>query len=568
MAIRLEHGGKIYGLLTISASVDYVADEEEQSLLQEVAEDIALGLHSIEMEEECKRAEDELRKLSAVVEQSSEGMAVADLGGNVLFVNSAWAQMHGYETGEGLIGQHLDIFHNQEQLEQDVVPFNREVDENGFHTGEVGHIRRDGTPFPTLMITTLLKDEQRNIYATAAIARDITARKQAEEEKEQLQAQFLQAQKMEAVGQLTAGIAHDFNNLLTAINGFAQLMQMQMAPADPLYEHAEKILSSGQSAASLVRQLMMFSREEIAEHQVLDLNTAVTSMDDLLRRTIGEDIGLHAALTSDPWPVRADPAQVEQVIMNLAVNARHAMPDGGQLIVETANVVLDEDYAGSHLGVEPGEYVLLAVSDTGVGMSQEVQARIFEPFFTTKERGMGTGLGLATVYTIVEQSQGHIRVYSEEGQGTTFKIYLPRVRDTIQPAATALPGAEMPRGDETILMVEDNPDVRDLIQHLLQEHGYTVLEAGNGEEALEAAAGHAGPIHLLLTDVVMPGTSGKDLARQLTAARAGLKVLFMSGYTDAAIAHHGILDAGFSFLQKPFNPTDLTRKVRGVLDAC
>jgi CheY-like chemotaxis protein len=372
---------------------------------------------------------------------------------------------------------------------------------------------------------------------------------------------------MEAVGRLAGGVAHDFNNLLTAINGFTGLIQSELPPDDPLQEMVDTILRSGQRAANLVRQLLAFSRKQIIQPQVLNLNTVVAEMDKMLRHVIGEDIYLKTVLTPNLWPVKVDATQIEQVLVNLAVNTRDAMPTGGQLTIETANVVIDDKYVAVHLGTQPGKYVLLAVSDTGCGMSQEVKARIFEPFFTTKELGRGTGLGLATVFGIVKQSGGDIWVYSEEGIGTTFKIYLPCIEDKImRPLASPEIRLEMPGGSETILLVEDDTGVRELVRQILPKLGYNVLEAKNGQEALQLIAHYTGPIHLLLTDVIMPGLSGKALAEELSRTRPELKILFMSGYTDEAIAHHGVLAPGGAFLQKPFSSVILARKMRSVLD--
>jgi len=392
------------------------------------------------------------------------------------------------------------------------------------------------------------------------------ARARLNEQRERLEEQYRQAQKMEAVGRLTAGIAHDFNNLLTAINGFAELTRHELLPDDPLHEMVEKILHSGRRAADLVRQLLAFSRKQIIEPQVLDLNAVVADMEKMLRRIIGEDIELRTSPAPDLWPVKVDPTQIGQVVANLAVNARDAMPDGGQLIIETANVVLDTEGVADHLETQPGEYVMLSVSDTGVGMSDEVKDHLFEPFFTTKEPGKGTGLGLATVYGVIKQSGGDIRVHSQEDEGTTFRIYLPRVTE-ITPAPVRSRGmADVPSGDETILLVEDDESVRDLTWRVLEGQGYTVLQAGNGQEAIQVAASHAGRIHLMVTDLVMPGMSGKALAEQLSQVRPDIKVLFISGYTDELIAEYGILEPGVTLLQKPFRPVELAHKVRQVLD--
>ena len=389
---------------------------------------------------------------------------------------------------------------------------------------------------------------------------DITERKQLEE-------QFHQAQKMEAVGRLAGGVAHDFNNLLTAILGSADLVLDSLTPGVPAREELEEIRKAALRAADLTRQLLAFSRQQVIAPTALNPNEVVANMDKLLRRLLGEDVELRTRLTPDLVTVKADPSQLEQVVLNLAVNARDAMPNGGKLTIETQNVELDAAYVRGHISAQPGPYAMIAVSDTGVGMDAATQARIFEPFFTTKEIGKGTGLGLATVYGIVKQSGGWIWVYSEPGQGTTFKIYLPRVTEAVPPAAvTPAPPASV-RGSETILLVEDDEMIRNLVQKVLQANGYRVLVAANGRDAERVAGQHEGPIHLLMTDVVMPGMNGREVAERLAAARAGVRVLYLSGYTDDAIVHHGVLEPGVAFLQKPFTPAVLGRRVREVLDS-
>lgn len=387
------------------------------------------------------------------------------------------------------------------------------------------------------------------------------------EELKRTQDQLIQAQKMEAIGQLAGGVAHDFNNLLTAINGFAALMQLQLTPDSPLWEMTEKILDAGRRAAALVRQLLAFSRKQIIQPQPLNLNLIVADMEKMLRRLIGEDIQLEANLQPGLWLVNLDPTQIGQVIINLAVNARDAMPSGGKLLIETANVTLDARAAAGYEGeeIQPGEYVRLAVSDSGLGMSREVQAHLFEPFFTTKETGKGTGLGLAMVYGIVKQSGGVIQIQSEEGQGASFKIYLPRSEERAPPLPLEA-NQEMPTGNETVLLVEDDEDVRGLVRRVLQGQGYHLLEARSGQEALRLVADYRGFIHLLLTDVVMPEVGGKTLSEQLTASQPRLKVIYMSGYTGSAISHQGELDPQIPLLQKPFTPEELASKVRAVLD--
>jgi len=385
-------------------------------------------------------------------------------------------------------------------------------------------------------------------------------------ERKRMEAQFLQAQKMEAIGQLAGGIAHDFNNLLTIIKGYSQLSLMELKEGGPLRENIEEINKASDRASDLTQQLLAFSRRQILEMKVLDLNALLPGVEMMLRRVIGEDIELVTRLAEDLERVKSDRGQIEQVIMNLAVNARDAMPDGGKLTIETANAELDEAYARAHVAVTPGRYVMLSVSDTGVGMTPEVRGKVFEPFFTTKEKVKGTGLGLSTVYGIVKQSGGNIWVYSEPGKGTTFKIYLPRADEPLEEVVERVAGGELHRGDETILVVEDNNEVREVAVRILSGQGYRVLEASQGLDAFLICTEHDGPIHLLLTDVVMPKMSGRELAETLMSIRPRIKVLYMSGYTDNAIVHHGVLETGMDFIQKPFAVDTLARKVREVLD--
>ncbi len=391
------------------------------------------------------------------------------------------------------------------------------------------------------------------------------ARMKLNEEHRQLEAQYHQAQKMESLGQLTAGIAHDFNNLLMTINGFTELMQYELAPDNPLQESLAAVMRSGQRATKLVRQLLAFSRKQVIKPEVLDLNSVITEIHKMLRPIIGEDIQLETNLKSDLWLVKVDPTQMEQVIINLAVNARDAMPDGGRLTIEAINIMLDDDYVARHVGTKPGEYVLLAVTDTGHGMSQEVQSRIFEPFFTTKKVGKGTGLGLATVFGIIKQNEGHISVSSVEGAGTTFKIYFPRTEKFALVSTRPEAKTELHAGNKTILLVEDNSEVRSLIRQVLQKQGYALLEAQDGQEALQVTARHTGPIHLLLTDMIMPGMSGKSLAERLSQMRDNLKIMFISGYVDSEIMNEKPLNSDAVFLQKPFTPSTLARKVQDLL---
>jgi signal transduction histidine kinase len=386
-------------------------------------------------------------------------------------------------------------------------------------------------------------------------------------ERKRLERQFFQAQKMEAVGRLAGGVAHDFNNLLTVINGRTHLALQRLGPGHPLAADLDEIGKAGMQATAVTRQLLAFSRRQVLAPRVLDLNAIVAELEPILRRLIGEDVELVTALEPGLRRIEADPTQIQQVVVNLAVNARDAMPHGGTLTLETASVVLDEAYARRRIAVRPGAYVMLAVTDSGAGMDPETQARIFEPFFTTKEQGKGTGLGLATVYGIVKQSGGFIWVYSEPGRGSTFKVYLPQqTGDAAAAERLDRSPAVRRRGHETILLVEDAPMVRALAREVLERSGYVVLEAARGAEALQVSARHAGRIDLLLTDVVMPGMNGRELAERLRAERPGTRILYMSGYTEHAIVHQGVLSSGMQFFPKPFTPDALAEKVREVLD--
>jgi two-component system cell cycle sensor histidine kinase/response regulator CckA len=407
-----------------------------------------------------------------------------------------------------------------------------------------------------------LRTAEGELQGAICMALDITDRKQLEE-------QLRQAQKMEAVGRLAGGIAHDFNNLLMVIQGYADLLTERLADGDPLRRNAEQIQTASQRATSLTRQLLAFSRKQMLAPKVLSVQSVVAEMEKILRRLIGEDIQLETSSAPDLGLIKADRSQIEQVILNLAVNARDAMPEGGRLTIETANVELDKAAAHPPAVLSPGKYVMLAVTDNGCGMDAETQAHIFEPFFTTKEKGKGTGLGLATVYGIVKQSGGYVWVYSEPGRGTSFKVYLPRIEDeqAVRGRDGRTEAKSLPRGSETVLLVEDEKGVRELAREYLELVGYTVIEAEDGHTALELAAMHVGPIQLLMTDVVMPGISGRELAGRVKTIRPDIKILFMSGYADQAVVHHGILDTDAALLQKPFTMAALAAKLREILSS-
>ena len=511
---------------------------------------------------ERKRAEEALRESEEryrdLVENAHDIIFAHDLKGNYTSVNRAGEQITGYTHEECLALNIADTIAPEDVRKVREMMSKKLVGEK-VTAYEVELLAKDGSRIAVEVNTKLILQDGLPI-GVQGIARNVTERKQLED-------QLRQSQKMEAIGQLAGGVAHDFNNLLTAINGYSSLALQRIEDNHPLRSYLEEIKKAGDRAANLTRQLLAFGRKQILQPLPINLNDIVTDMNKMLRRLIGEDVELTAKLDPALKNIKADPGQIEQVLVNLVVNARDAMPKGGHLTIETASVELDQEYARRRVGVLPGSYVMLAVSDTGMGMNPETQERIFDPFFTTKEKGKGTGLGLSTVYGIVKQSGGNIWVYSEAGRGTTFKVYLPELEIASAKTDTAVVEAPMPSGSETILLVEDEDVVRGLAATILEQSGYKVLTASRGEEAIRLCLQRAEPIHLLLTDVVMPETSGKEIADRLRELLPGLSVLFMSGYTDEAIVHHGVLDSNVEFIQKPFTPAALVRKVREVLDA-
>ncbi len=518
---------------------------------------------------ERRRAETLLRDsqafLQAIVDNSSALIYAKDHEGRFMLVNRRFEELTRMSREE-LVGKtDHDLFPREEADAYRAVDL-RVLTEGSPIEAEEHAALEDGL-HTFVSVKAPLRDPSGKPYALCGISTDITARKRAEEALRKSEDQLRQAQKMEAIGNLAGGVAHDFNNLLTVILGYTAMLAEDMSASDPGRARLDAIEEAGQRAAALTRQLLAFGRKQILAPKIVDLGKSVVKIERMLRRLIGEDIELTVHSTTPLDPVFVDPGQVDQIIMNLAVNARDAMPTGGRLTIETANVVLDETYAAEHVGVVPGPHVMLAVSDTGVGMAPTTQARMFEPFFTTKEPGKGTGLGLSTVFGIVQQSGGSIWVYSELGKGTTFKIYFPRSRRLVTPTVeTSGTDGAYRAGSETILLVEDDARVRSVARTILDRAGYVVLEANTGSEALTLAEQHPATIHLLLTDVVMPAMGGPELADRLRVRHPATKVLFMSGYTDHSIVHQGVLDSGVAFLQKPLTPDNLLRRVREVLD--
>ncbi|MFP4285362.1 MAG: PAS domain S-box protein, partial [Desulfovermiculus sp.] len=562
LAGALRHGGRDYGSLVVALPAGLADDPEEQSLFRELVGDVAYALHSMDLARKRKKAEEALRSseehFRLVVENAPDAIFVQT---QFLFayINPAAVQSFGAESADQLLGLPvLDRFEPRyHDLERERI---RQLNEEKTAAPMLKqvYLKMDGSPFHVEVAAVPIHWQGQD--GALVFFRDIT-------ERESLEAQLRRAQKLETVGRLAGGVAHDFNNILTTIMGTAGLMLGDVPADDPLRKDIQEIQTAGERAASLTRQLLAFSRKQVLQPEVINLNDTIQSMTKMLRRMIPEDIEVQTALAEDLDQVEADEGQIEQVIMNLAINARDAMPAGGRMSIETANADLDETYARSHASVSPGSFVKLSVSDTGIGMSKEVQEQVFEPFFTTKDKGKGTGLGLSTVYGIVKQSNGSIWVYSEPDKGTTIKIYLPRVetsRPEARPSEKDVPDLT---GAETVLVVEDDAQVRSLAVKALKGYGYTVLTAENSAEALKVATDYTNHIHLVLTDVIMPGMNGKEMAEQLKAARPEMMVLYMSGYTDNAIVHHGVLDPGVAFIGKPFTLAALGRKVREVLDS-
>ncbi len=528
---------------------DYVTKGQLQRLIPAIERELR--------ESEARAAlRDAEASFATLVEFAPIGIYRSNPVGQFLSVNSAFVRMLGYDSSDEVLpldmgrDVYADADERQRLLDRDTYS-DRQYDDV-----EATWKRKDGRLLQVQLSVRAVRNAAGQVDYYETFVRDVT-------DQRRLQQQLTQSQKMEAIGRLAGGVAHDFNNLLTVITSYSDLVFQDLPPDDPRRDDVDQVRKAADGAAALTRQLLAFSRQQVLEPKVIDLNSVVDNLKKILQRVIGEDVDLTTVLATELGAVKADISQIEQILMNLAVNARDAMPTGGQLTIETSNVDYDPERQQRADGSR--NFVMLAVTDTGTGMDEATKAKIFEPFFTTKQPGKGTGLGLATVYAIVTQAEGFIWVYSELGHGTSFKIYLPQV-DAV-PTTAAVARVDLPRGTETVLLVEDAAAVRAVARQVLQRQGYRVLEASDGEDALHLAARHQGTIDLVLTDVVMPRAGGRELAERLLAVRPDTRVLYMSGYTDDSVVRHGILEGGVAYLQKPFSPEGLARKVREVLDA-
>jgi len=556
LGVPLKSGDHSFGALVLqSYSRTTRFGEKEKEILTFVSQQVARAVEHKRSQEALRRSEARYR---SVVQNAAYGIYRSSMDGRFLDVNPALISMLGYNSADEVLGLNpqQNVFVDQQESERLLREF-----KNGSRHGrtEVRWRRKDGKVITVRLNGSVVSQPEDTTEVLEMIAEDVT-------EQRVLENQFRQAQKMEAVGRLAGGVAHDFNNLLMVIGGYTEVLLEKTGKKHALFSKIDAIHQATERAATLTRQLLAFSRKQLLELKVVDVNRIVSDMERLLRPLIGESIELQVKLAGELGRTRADAGQIEQVIMNLVVNSKDAMPEGGKIVIETSNVDLDSrNLHHEYSYIRPGAYVMLSVTDDGQGMDKETQARIFEPFFTTKEKGKGTGLGLSTVYGIIKQSGGYVLVQSEPGHGTTFRIYLPRVEDAADPMDQVRIALPQGGGSETVLLVEDEESVRQLVRETLEARGYRVLEAENGEAALRISDRHSEPIHMLITDVVMPGMSGRELSARLCATHPTTKVLYLSGYTEDAIVHEGVLEPGTAFLQKPFTLQMLSKKVREVL---
>jgi len=556
--------GHALGMLCVTDQVPHELSAEQKAALQALSRQVVAGIESRRSLRELRRAEESLRLLNSAVLQAKESILITDAqldspGPKILFVNPAFTRMTGHTAAEA-IGKTPRMLQGPRTDKTVLRQLRQNLERGEVFEGEAINYRKDGTEFHMEWQIAPLRDSAGTVTHFVAIQHDITERKR-------LESRLLQSQKMETVGKLAGGVAHEFNNIMTAIIGHSELLLNDLPPGDPLGVNAAAILKAAEWAATLTRQLLAYGRKQILRPEILDLNTVLAGMEGTLRHLIGRHSELRIVAAPRLRAVKADASQIEQVIMNMVMNAADAMPDGGKLTLETANVTLDREFADGFTDLKAGEYVMLAVTDTGTGMSEKVMARVFEPFFSTKRVGQGTGLGLSTCYGIVKQSGGHISVHSEPARGATFKIYLPQVEKQAEISRQCVDSPDLPSGTETILLVEDSAALREMAATLLRRLGYTVLAVANAIEALSLNEQHdSGHIDLLFTDVVMPHMNGKELSERVRALYPHTKTLYTSAYTENAIVHQGVSDKGAALLQKPFTPSALARKIREVLD--
>ncbi len=562
IGVPLHHAGEVFGALMISAPRSMAEEADAHKLCGEIGGDLGFALFRIHQQAAHKKTERERKHLMMAVEQAGEIVLVADPDGTIQYVNPAFTAVTGYSREE-VVGQNPRLLKSGKQDRAFYRDLWETITSGRTWKGRMVNKRKDGTFYTEASTISPVRDVSGNIVNFVAVKRDISENIRIQKEKGALQGQLMQAQKMESIGVLAGGVAHDFNNLLTTILGCAELALAELGKEEPIYEDITEIKKAGERAARLTSQLLAFSRKEIREPELLDLNGTLEEMEKMLRRLIREDIELVVIPEPGLRQVYLDPSQMDQIIMNLVVNARDAMPDGGTLTLETANVKLDRVYFRNHgIDNDPGPYVMLAVTDTGIGMDQDVQTKMFDPFFTTKDRGTGTGLGLATLYGIIKQNKGYLWSYSEPGQGTTMKVYLPKAKEILETGDREEAHEGGLTGAETVLVAEDNDPVRDVTLKILDQFGYRTLEARDGEEAVRVSRDFEGEIHLLLTDVIMPGMSGKELSERLQSMRPDMKVLYMSGYTENIIMQKGLLPADIHYIQKPFSLKGLASKVK------
>ncbi len=552
--------GQVVAVLTVYAGEAGFFTDDLVSALNEITPSVSFALNRFADERDREREQEALRLRDRAIQAAAQGIIIADTRGEdnpLVYASPGFERIMGYTAAE-VLGHNVRLLVGERTDMEEVARLSRDARLNRPTSVELCLARKDGSDVWVELSVTPVHDDGGSVTHLVGVMTDITERRRMEE-------QYRQSQKMEAIGLLAGGVAHDFNNLLTIINGYSDLASLSLADDDPLQESLREIRHAGERAAGLTRQLLAFSRRQVLDPQIVNVNTAVTDTERMLRRVIGEDVELVTRLEAPNPEVKVDPGQLSQVILNLAVNARDAMPRGGRLTIATANVMLDDALVRARPGATPGPAVALSVQDTGVGMDAATRARIFEPFFTTKPTGKGTGLGLPTVLGIVEQSHGYLAVESEVGKGSTFTIYLPVASEAPGVADGHVDTTALPRGTETILLVEDDAAVRQITQRILESCGYTVLAAEDGEEAERACWSHRGPVHLLLSDVILPGTSGRQLAESVVEAHPECKVLLVSGYTDDRLVQHGLDSQRISFLQKPYSPIALAIRVRSVL---